>query len=236
MQTRPAWLILTGILSTVVPAGHAAKTKRAQANPLGKAVQLLSDLTAKVRQDGENEKKSYYEYFEWCDDVAKNTENEIKTASSVTSKLTAKIDDLGSKIQVSVSKIEDLASAISTSRSDLDSATAIRKKEAADFASSEAQLIDSVEILGRAIGVLEKELESKNKAALAQLDSGSMANLMQSLSAVIDAASFASADRQKLVALAQTSSSASDSQDESAAPEADAYSTHSTGIVDVLKT
>lgn len=239
MQTRPASLVLAGILSTVLPAGHAAKRAQAQANPLGKAVQLLGDLTAKVRQDGENEKKTYYEYFEWCDDVATSTENEIKTASAVTSKLTAKIDDLGSKIQVSVSKIEDLASAISTSRSDLESATAMRKKEAADFASSEAELIDSVEILGRAIGVLDKELQSKDKAALAQLDTGSMTNLMQSLSAVIDAASFASADRQKLLALAQTqtSSSASDSQDESesAAPEADAYSTHSSGIVDVLE-
>ena len=41
----------------------------------------------KTKADGEAEAKAYKEYFEWCDDVAKNTNFENKTAAAQKEKL-----------------------------------------------------------------------------------------------------------------------------------------------------
>jgi len=73
---------------------------------------------------------------------------------------------------------------------------------------------------------------AKNPAALAQIDTSSMTNLVQSLTSVIDAASFTSNDKEKLLGLVQAKSS---DEDELGAPAAATYKSHSGGIVDVLE-
>jgi len=51
-------------------------------NPLGKVVELLDSLAAKIEKEGEAEAKAYKEFFEWCDDAAANKKFEIKTATA----------------------------------------------------------------------------------------------------------------------------------------------------------
>merc|ERR1719433_1883943 len=131
----------------------------------------------------------------------------------------------------STSKIDELVAAIAADDAELKDATAIREKEAADFAKNEAELMDCIDTLERAVTVISKEM-AKNPAALAQIDTSSNARLVQTLSAVIDAAGFAGIDKQKLVALVQSQNS--DDQ-EPGAPEAAVYTSHSSGIVDVLE-
>merc|ERR1719325_516601 len=132
----------------------------------------------------------------------------------------------------STSKIDELVAAIAADDSELKDATAVRGKEAADFAKNEAELLDCIDTLERAIGIISKEM-AKNPAALAQIDTSSTARLVQTLGAVIDAAGFAANDKQKLVALVQSQNS--DDQEELGAPAAAVYKSHSTGIVDVLE-
>jgi len=113
----------------------------------------------------------------------------------------------------------------------LKDATTVREKEAADFAKNEAELMDVIDTLERAVSIISKEM-AKNPAALAQIDTSSTARLVQTLGAVIDAAGFIGIDKQKLVALVQSQNS--DDQ-EPGAPEAAVYKSHSSGIVDVLE-
>merc|ERR1719215_510393 len=127
--------------------------------------------------------------------------------------------------------IDELVAAIAADDSELKDATAVRQKEAADFAKNEAELMDVIDTLERAVSIISKEM-AKNPAALAQIDISSTARLVQTLGAVIDAAGFAGVDKQKLVALVQSQSS--DDQ-EPGAPEATVYKTHSSGILDVLE-
>merc|ERR1719456_2012548 len=192
----------------------------------------MSALEAKIVKEGEAEAKAFKEFFEWCDDASKNLNNEIKTAKKNQEKLTAKIGELTSDIEVATSKIEELSAAISTAEAELNDATAIRNKEAADFAASEKELVETVDTLDRAISIISTEM-SKNPAALAQIDTTSMSSLLQSLSVVVDAAGFSSSDRQKLIALVQSKQSDEDS--EFGAPAAASYKSHSSGIVDVLE-
>merc|ERR1719221_2443997 len=75
----------------------------------------------------------------------------------------------------------------------------------------------------------------KSPAALTQVDTSSVNNLVTSISAVMDAASFPSVDQKKLLALVQSRQGAESDSDELGAPAAAVYKTHSNNIFDVLE-
>jgi len=229
---KTAMLVL--ILAASTGAGAAASLE-VGTNPLGKVYELMDELVAKINREGDAEAKAYQEYFAWCDDMAKNAGFEIKTATRKKEKLEAQIAELTSSITVAVSKIEELVAAIAADDAELKNATTIRNKENAEFMKNEGELMDCLETLEKAIGILTKEME-KNPAALAQIDTSSTRRLIQTLSAVIDAAGFAGADRSKLVALVQSQhSSQSSDEDDLGEPAAAAYKSRSSGIIDVLE-
>jgi len=207
-----------------------AAADQVDSNPLGKVFELMSALEAKIVKEGEAEAKAFKEFFQWCDSASQDLSNDIKTGKTKQEKLEAKIGELTSDIDVSETEIEKLAAAISANDKELSEATAIRNKEAADFGSSEKELVETVDTLDRAVSIISTEM-SKNPAALAQIDKTSMSSLLQSLSVVVDAASFSSSDRQKLVALAQSK----EGEEEMGAPAAATYTSQSGGIVDVLE-
>jgi hypothetical protein len=203
-------------------------------NPLGAVMDLMTELIAKITKDGEAEGKAYNEFFEWCDDAAKNTGFAIETGSKEKAALEAKIAQLSSSISVSGSKIDDVVGAISTAESELKDATVIREKEAADFADNEAELMESINALGRAISILEKEM-AKNPAAFAQMQGKDASKILQAFSTVLDAASFSTKDQAKLNAFIQSQQGDSSDDELSVAPAAATYKTHSTGILEVLE-
>jgi len=223
----PALVLLA---ATAPPAAAAG----AGANPLSRVVELLDSLAAKIAKEGEAELAAYKEYVEWCDDASTQKGFEIKTATAEKEKLEASIGKASGDAAASAAKIEDLAASIAADEADLKSATTVRAKEAADFGASEAELVDVIETLGRAVAILEREM-AKNPAAFAQVDASSLGGLLQSLGAVVDAAAFPAAEKQKLLALVQSRQAADADEEELGAPAAAVYKTHSTGILDVLE-
>jgi len=213
-------------------AGRLAWADQSNSNPLGSVLQLLGELTAKITKDGEAEAKEYNEYFEWCDATSKNTDFAIQTASTAKGKLEAKIGELTSDISASESHVDSLAASIATGAGELQAATEIRTKEAADFAASEAELVDAIDTLARATGILSKEM-AKNPSAFSQVSSSNMAGALQALSSVLDAASFPSKDQTRLAALVQQGDQNDDL--DLGAPAAATYKTQSGGILDVLE-
>jgi len=217
----------------------AAGTSGTATNPLSKVIDLLSDLEAKVVQEGEDEAKAYREYMEWCDDATKNLAFEIKTAKTKKEKLEATIQQATSDIEAGDSKIEELAAAIASGEGELKNATLIRDKENADFLAAEAELVDSIDTLDRAINILTREM-AKNPA-LVQVSATNLQGLVQALGAVIDAAGLSGNDKHKLLALVQSETkdpeTAEDADEEAlvGAPKPAAYKTHSASIVDVLE-
>jgi len=67
-------------LSAVV--GSSACKLQMQTNPMSKVWDVMEELTAKIFKEGEVEERAFQEYFAWCDDMAKNSGFEIKTAES----------------------------------------------------------------------------------------------------------------------------------------------------------
>merc|ERR1719329_471075 len=137
------------------------------ADPLGKVYELMASLTAKITAEGDTEAKAFNDYVEWCDEAAANLHNEIKTGASKQEELEATISKCKADIEACSVKIEDLSGSISADEKELKEATAVRTKEVAVFQASEKELVDAIETLERAVGILSKQMSS---ASLAQVD------------------------------------------------------------------
>merc|ERR1719321_42017 len=129
---------------------------------------MISELQQKIIKEGDAAHKSYAEFAEWCEDESKNLRFEIKTAKAEAEDLQAIIEKAAADIEAEEAKIEEFSGNIATDEADLKAATKIRVKEAADFAAEEKELMDTTDSLGRAVGILERELPGG--ASLLQTD------------------------------------------------------------------
>merc|ERR1719265_69441 len=183
-------------------------------------------------KEGEAEEKAYKEFFAWCDDAAANSKFDVKTATSAKERLEATIKKAAADIEDADERIAGFAASIAQDSKDLEDATVIREKEHADFAAAEAELMDAIDMLERAIGIIERNMKG---SALIQkpLDTTNIDSLLKSVSVVIDAASFSNNDKTKLLGLIQNMQG--DDDEEFGAPDPAVYKSHSAGIVDVLE-
>lgn len=197
-----------------------------EASPIAKVIQMVSDLETKIIGEGEECQKTYEEFSEWCEETAKNVKFEIKTGKNEVAGLKATIEKDTANIQTQDSTIEELAASIATDEADLKAATEIRDKEEADFSAQEKDLVETIDIVERAVGIIEKEMNGG--AAMVQLKKAT--NVVDALKAMVDAQSLSSADSKKLTALVQSSSD----DDSEGAPDPAAYENQSGGVVGVL--
>eukprot|EP00928_Gymnodinium_smaydae_P087057 TRINITY_DN713_c8_g1_i1.p1 TRINITY_DN713_c8_g1~~TRINITY_DN713_c8_g1_i1.p1 ORF type:complete len:729 (+),score=259.29 TRINITY_DN713_c8_g1_i1:46-2187(+) len=204
------------------------------ANPLGQVLSLLQDLSQKLHKEGEVEEKTFKEFSEWCKDAATNKKFEIRTATSEKEKLEATINKAAGAAEVAVTRISELASDLAAGDAELKNATAIREKEASDFVASDAELVEVIGTLGRAISLLEREM-AKKPGAFAQLTASAGGNLVKTLSLIVDAASFDSADKKRLMGFVQQDQGEDADTADLGAPAAAVYQSKSGSIIDVLE-
>jgi len=213
-------------MRTVVPLLLVAGTRANEVNPIEKVVQMLSDLEAKVIGEGKASQKAYDEFAEWCEDRSKDLGFEIKTGKANVADLSAAIAKESASSDALTAKIEDLSADIAADDKELAEATTVRNKEAAAFAAEQKELNEVIDMLQRAISILEKEMAGG--ASMAQLKSA--ATLEQAFTIMVKASEISQADATKLTALVQTE----DTDSDSGAPAAEVYESHSAGIVDTL--
>jgi peptidoglycan hydrolase CwlO-like protein len=205
---------------------YAATASADEGSPIGKVIEMISDLQAKVIKEGEEVQKTYEEFSEWCEERSKEVMFEIKTGKGEVESLKASIEKEGANIATQTSAIEDLAGEIATDEADLAAATKIREKENADFTAQEKDLVETIDTLERAIGIIEKEMNGG--ASMMQLKRSN--NVVQALSAMVSAEAISSSDGKRLTALLQSNSD----DDESGAPAAAVFESSSGGVVGVL--
>lgn len=205
------------------------------ASPVQKVVQLLGELSMKIVKDGEEEKKAFDAYMDWCKNGASDKRYEIKTSKSDIEDLTATIGKADADIQTASSKVEDLSASISTNTADLKAGTAIREKEHKEYTATEKEMVDTIDTLERAINILERKMHG-SAMLQAKLDTRDVRNLVQTLSTLLDAAALSLHDRKMLVGLVQSSEDEQDQEFDEAegAPAPEAYKSHGSSIIDVL--
>jgi len=195
--------------------------------PMEKTLQLLTDLSAKVTKDGEASAKVYSEFYENCEDTAKDLEYEIKTAVASESSLSATVEKATSDISIAETKISDLASSLASDNKDLEEATALRAKQNKDFVAADKEMAETVDTLKRAIAILEEVVKGKSF-----VQSSSTQAITNALMVLVNAEFVQSADKAKVQALLQQQE---DDEQPAGAPAAAVYETHSTSILEVLE-
>jgi len=203
-------------------------------SPMEKTIQLLEGLSAKIVKEGESEAALYEKFTAYCNDESKETQFEVKTSKADAERASASLADETAKIGAAEAKIEELSTTIATAEKDLSSATKIREKENADFTKVEAELMEGVSMLERAIAIIEREMA---KTGFIQ-GADSMKKVSDALQVVMDAGMVNSQDKTKVQALlqAQTAEGEDDLELQPAgAPDPAAYKSKSGGIVDVLE-
>mmetsp|Transcript_38590 Transcript_38590/g.94667 ORF Transcript_38590/g.94667 Transcript_38590/m.94667 type:complete len:676 (+) Transcript_38590:62-2089(+) len=218
-------VVLAAAAITAIEASHA--------NPISKVLDLLAGLRSKVVADGETEQKSYEEFAKWCKTESTEKKFEIEDGRNQVDSLTATIEKAAATISELDSKIEKLTSAVNQNEKDLDAATTVRHKEHDDYLATDKEMVEAIDTLERAIGVLEKALK-KGSSLIQAVKTPEMQKLTQSLSVILDAGVFGTNDKTKLSAFLQSHEESEDSLGQ--APEAAAYETHdgSSSILDLL--
>jgi len=225
MQNMASVLLLLVLAAQPVHAGRAS--------PIGKVLQMLSELQAKIVADGEEAHKVYAQLEELCGDRSKELAFQIKTGKSQAAELQASILKQESLLSSHNAKIEELTTSIAGDEADLKSASEIRAKEAADFATEEKELSEVIDMLERSINVLEREMR-KGESMLQTKTANTIAEALKYL---VQASAISSKDGEKLAALVQSSQLSEDGDEDLAlgAPAAAAYEGHSGNIIDTLE-
>jgi hypothetical protein len=197
-----------------------------QASPIDKIIQMIGDLEQKIIKEGEDAHNTYAEFAEWCEDTSKDSMFEIKTGKQTVADLKATIEKEAANIDVQDTNIEKLAGDIATDEADLKAAGEIRKKEEATFSAEEKDLVETIDMLERAIGIIEKEMNG----GASMIEINKAASVTEALSMMVQAESLNQADGNKLTALIQ----ANNADEDSGAPDPAVYENQSGGILDTM--
>merc|ERR1719223_2096294 len=193
---------------------------------------MISDLQATIIKGGEVAQKEYTEFAEWCEDRSRNLGFEIKTGKADIESLEANIAEQVACDGSFSAKVEELVGCIATDEADLKAAIEIRSKEAADFAAEERELSETIDMLQRAGGIIEREMH-KGGASMVQLKNAN--SVAQAFSVMVQASLISSSDGAKLAAFVQSSQKADEEEDEVGAPAAAVYESQSGGVLDVIQ-
>ena len=116
----------------------------AGANPVNKVIKFLTDLKSKIKVERLEAHRVHKEFTAWC----KTQSSDLTLAVETGSKEKA---DLVTSLVLFGTKISGLDGSIATTKADLKAATAFRAKEQVDFARSEQELLDVIDILAKAM-------------------------------------------------------------------------------------
>lgn len=205
----------------------------AQTNPVQKVLQLLGDLQGKITAEGQEAEKVYVEFAALCEDRSKDLGFEIKTGKSAVADLEASIAKSSSVIESRSTKLEELAASIATDEADLKAATEIRSKEKSDFLTAEKDLTETIDMLERAVSILDKEMNNGGASMLQLQNAGSVSKALEIL---VEASSISSSEGAKLTAFVQSAQQSEDEEEGVGAPDAAVYESHSGNIVQTLET
>merc|ERR1719484_133056 len=208
-----------------------AAVSATRVSPVAKVIELLDELTGKVKGDLAAEETMMEEYSTWCDKESNEKEDAITSHKRTIGDLESEIADATARISELGTEVEELAGKISGAETDLAEATKLREEEKATFAASETELVDTVDSLERALVVLKRGQTSFLQAR----DQEAMKKMTMSLSKIIEANWVNKKDKAAVQSLLQSTSTDGD-EDLSLQPQAStsSYESHGGGILDTV--
>jgi len=174
------------------------------------------------------------EYSKYCDDTSMKKEFSIESAAKEIEADSADIESSAAKMTESQSVVSESATEISEKEKELAGAAKVRGEEHDEFLAAEKELMDTVDMLGRAASVLKRELSFvQTKSQLRQR----MEGMLDALMAITESAFMPSGSKKALNAfLSNLDDDKSDDLSFVQQPQAKtvAYESKSGGIVDTI--
>merc|ERR1719253_1733613 len=138
----------------------------ASLSPVTRVVELLKALSKQVEKEGKVEEGLYEDFVCWGKSVINQKTESNAAAASRIDELETYIADLDSGRIELTSERSDLEKDISELMSDMESATALRKKEHADFLEAEDEMVKAVAALKSAIDTLDEATKDHKEGVL----------------------------------------------------------------------
>jgi len=136
-----------------------------------KVIEMLEENRVKVIKDLDREMKDMEEYADFCDDESSEKGYAIKTAVSQIQDMTGTIEDNDANIKVAENEIEEVGTTMALKDRELAEAKQLREEEAADFDSTEKELVAAIESIEAGILTLKKQ-EEVVASAMANMGGG----------------------------------------------------------------
>merc|ERR1719261_1866447 len=121
---------------------------------------MLQDMQKSVEEEGEKEKKLFEEFMCYCNNGAGALDSAIETGKASIEQLTGKIEkDSALKSQLEQDVVQHKADRVEAEKT-IKESTAMREKEAAEFAATSGEMKANVEAMGGALAALKKGLSA----------------------------------------------------------------------------
>jgi len=135
-------------------------------SPVGRVVDLIQQLKAKIEADGKAEQQVYDKFACWCETTINNKLDEISTNQTDIQKYSDDIEEASGTLGSLSAEIDQLKKDIAENRKSQADATAIREKENAEYTQFRFESEQTIGALEHAVKVLQGAGEKKPKAAM----------------------------------------------------------------------
>jgi len=217
MMSRALVLVLLVVSPT---AGFAAETEVSNA-AIQKVIQMLGDMSAKAKEEKNQEQVSFAEFTTWCKMEIPQTQKSIANAAESIDLLNAEIAKLTSEARVLGEEIGKLQADVAQFSSEKSAATEQREKDSKAYVEESTDYGESVDALDRAIIVLNKKTADQPAADAVLLQLAESDKLPGQARSMI--AAFMGVMGKDFMG------------DMAEAPEANAYEFQGGGIIEMLK-
>jgi len=195
-----------------------------------KVIELLSDMSVKAVQGKHDEEVSYAAFDTWCKQETAQLSSTIQETTDSIESTEAEIEKLETEANALGEEKMDLKNNIANFEADKKTKKVERETALDDFLLSSRDYTESVEAIGRALDVLQKQNYDRSGTQVSLMQVSQMAMVPQEAKTMIS--SFLA----KGLSILDGDDSATEAEgSKAAAPEAHAYEFQSSSIVTVLK-
>merc|ERR1719159_760241 len=148
------------LVLTLALIGQPALAIEEKSRPVTKVVNLLKDMIAQMEKEAEEDEETYEAMGCWCTTNDKLKTKSIADAEQAISDLTVAIEGFTAESARLNTEIPNLESEMAKNEEALEKATAMRKKELAEFNAEEKESLQTIASLKSAVVALSKHHEA----------------------------------------------------------------------------
>jgi peptidoglycan hydrolase CwlO-like protein len=138
----------------------STSSQRLHANPIRKVVTMLQDMQKSVEAEGEKEKELFEKFMCYCNNGAGALDASIEAGKASIEQLTSKIEkDTALKSQLEQDIVQHKSDREEAEKT-IKESTAMREKEAEEYAATSGEMKANVEAMGGALAALKKGLSA----------------------------------------------------------------------------